>query len=94
MVDCWNCRERIPEASRRCPHCGSSQNIVGSSDEEITFHRPEDAGLESEVSYENMFMKGESTSSKDAERCPVCFSEMKYKEKVNSWFCPRCKQFF
>ena len=50
--------------------------------------------MESEVSYENMFMKGESTSSKDAERCPVCFSEMKYKEKVNSWFCPRCKQFF
>ena len=41
-----------------------------------------------------MFQTKAQTSKPKGEKCSVCYSEMKFKERVNSWYCPKCKQFY
>ncbi|MFW3146536.1 MAG: hypothetical protein ACMUIE_06970 [Thermoplasmatota archaeon] len=63
------------------------------SDDAFDFQRPEDLGIVEEQSYDDMFMS-RGTSGKKGESCPVCGTGMTYKERVDSWYCPKCKNFF
>jgi len=90
---CWNCGARIPKKADKCPECGTGQNIARTQGDEFDFKRPDDVGLGKEASYDTMFMNQEK-SRKKGESCPVCGTSMSYKERVDSWYCPKCKNFF
>ncbi|MGA1793922.1 MAG: double zinc ribbon domain-containing protein [Thermoplasmatota archaeon] len=92
MVKCWNCRTKIPKDSKRCPECGTGQEIAAREDE-FNFTSPDQAGVEKQPSYDSMFMN-QDLKGKKGESCPVCGASMSYKERVESWFCPKCKSFY
>jgi len=92
MVRCWNCRAKIPKGSKRCSECGTGQDIAA-RDDDFNFTRPEQAGVDEQPSYDSMFMN-QDRKGKKGESCPVCGTSMSYKERVESWFCPKCKSFY
>jgi ribosomal protein S27AE len=94
MMKCWNCNAKIPKKSKRCPECQSGQNLAHThDDDELDFTRPDEAGFDEEAVHDNMFMSNKGKKEKK-ESCPVCGAGMTYKERVESWFCPKCKSFY
>ena len=94
MKKCWNCGEKIPKSAKRCPECHTGQNLAQTeSEDDFQFTRPDDAGVDSEPEYDSMFMS-QDKKKKKGESCPVCGASMSYKERVDSWFCPKCKTFY
>ncbi|MGA1866345.1 MAG: hypothetical protein ACMUFK_02625 [Thermoplasmatota archaeon] len=91
-IRCWNCRAKIPKGSVNCPECGAGQNIVERSDD-FDFKGPDEAGVQKEPSYDTMFMNKDDKKKK-SEACPVCGAGMSYKDRVESWYCPKCKSFY
>ncbi|MFO8050069.1 MAG: hypothetical protein R6V01_00005, partial [Thermoplasmatota archaeon] len=62
-----------------------------SEDEDFDFKRPGD--IKEETFYGEQFMSG-SMQKKKGEYCPICGTGMSYKEKVDAYYCPKCKNFF
>ena len=83
----------IPAGSKSCPECGVGQDVVDPSGG-FSFETPSEVGLDENIDgYQNYFMDG-SSSQKKKDSCPVCGSRMSYKDKVASWYCPKCKSFY
>ena len=40
------------------------------------------------------FDTGPDSSGKKGNRCPVCNNPMQFKERVNSYFCLKCRSFY
>lgn len=51
-------------------------------------------GAEDEPISDNFFMAGAGPGAKKGNNCPVCGNPMQFKERVNSYFCAKCKSFF
>lgn len=83
----------IPGGSKRCPECGAGQSLAGQGDE-FSFTRPEDLGVSSEPSVDNYFMDDRVQTKKAKNACPACGTPMQFKERVNSYFCPKCRSFY
>jgi predicted RNA-binding Zn-ribbon protein involved in translation (DUF1610 family) len=90
---CWNCGERISRKASTCPECGTGQNIARTQGDDFDFKRPDEVIHGEETSPDTMFMNQER-SKKKGETCPVCGTSMSYKDRVDSWYCPKCKNFF
>ncbi|OYT45549.1 hypothetical protein B6U90_03015 [Thermoplasmatales archaeon ex4484_6] len=59
----------------------------------MDFKRPEDLGVEPSSEPADLFMTPQGKKEK-GETCPVCGGGMVFKERVSSWYCPRCKNFY
>lgn len=94
MKKCWNCGAKILKKAKRCSECQAGQNLVQSQDvDNLDFTRPDEAGVSDKAAYDTMFMSDDKKKKK-GESCPVCGTGMSYKERVESWFCPKCKTFY
>ncbi len=77
------------------PHPGARGSRKGRKKKKgsFDFKRPEDLGVKKKEEPSDLFtIKKES--SKKGETCPVCGAGMTFKERVDSWYCPRCKSFY
>ena len=83
----------IPEGTKSCPQCGSGQNLAG-QDDDFSFTRPSEVSAREEPVVDNFFMSSAGPGSKKGNNCPVCGNPMQFKERVNSYFCSKCKSFY
>jgi len=83
----------MPSSSKKCPECGAGKRFKDRSPATFDFKKPGDVGFSEKDAGAGMF-KAQPPAKKKGETCPVCGTQMLFKERVNSWYCPECRSFY